>query len=79
MINEKEGQKISALSLHVCSNTFLQKDPLHVVKLLLQREAQRMQLYPPKKYFPPYVQTPPSPIASPAQLPSKVRIQPSAL
>ena len=73
----------------MCSNTFLQKDavmqksiqiiPLHVVKLLLQREAQRMQLYPPKKYFPPYVQTPPSPIASPAQLPSKVRIQPSAL
>ena len=44
------------------SNKFLQKDivmqksnqiiPLHVVKLLLQREAQRMQSYPPKKVFP---------------------------
>ena len=53
--------------------------PLHVVKLLLQREAQRMQLCPPKKYFPPYVQTPTSPIASPAQPPSRVRTQPSAL
>ena len=89
MINEKEGQKVSALSLHVCSNTFLQKDavmqksnqiiPLPVVKLLLQREAQRMRLSPPEKYFPPYVQTPDSPFASPAQPPSRVRTQPSAL